>query len=101
MWEFRKENDDFLLYIRHCFFFIIIIIIMLEYICFCYYCKICYPTYFLVQDPSIFPFYLLFYFFLSRSFTRCLLSVSPCTDRAAVQLIKCLDRQALDWLLRN
>lgn len=33
---------------------------MLEYICFCYYCKICYPTYFLVQDPSIFPFSFLF-----------------------------------------
>lgn len=47
-------------YILGIVFFFIIIIIMLEYICFCYYCKICYPTYFLVQDPSIFPFSFLF-----------------------------------------
>lgn len=45
------------------FFFII----MLEDICFCYYCKICYPTYFLALSPAIFAFYLLFYFFLSLS----------------------------------
>lgn len=38
------------------FFFII----MLEYIYFCYYWKICYPTYFLVQDFS-FLFVILFF----------------------------------------